>query len=202
MKLQKQAPNNNPFSTESFQLTQEPPSEAIITLNLAKTENVEKFGGRIWTSERGDGSYAVLGKVSELSNIKYNDFQVKKEMLNGAQIEVRLSAEDRELLLSELENIQGRVADIHIAVTGSTTFGTLTLADGTEAPSAIFPGVLLGVRQGTATIQGDEFESQEAFDAFCANMASKTKSSANEYRAQMQLARATAPEAEKANVMG
>ena len=141
MKLQKQA-SNNPFSVESFQLTQEAPSEAIITLNLAKTENVERFGGRIWTTERGDGSYAVLGKVNELSNVKYNNFLVKKEMLNGAQIEVRLSSEDKERLLGELENIQGRVADIHIAVTSNTTFGTLTLADGTEAPSAIFPGVL------------------------------------------------------------
>lgn len=204
MKLQQnQQVSNNPFTGTGFQLTQEVPSEAIITLNLAKDSNVEKFGGRIWTKTIGDGSFGILGKVSELSNVKYQGFQVKKEMLAGAQIEVRLSSSDKVKLLQELDKLEGRIADIHIKLTGDPTFGTLTLATGDEVPSAIFPGALCGVRQGTSNIQGDEFKSQNDFDAFCRSMSEKTKKSANDYRTQMKMARESAPaDTENANILG
>lgn len=189
--------NNNPFGIN------EAPAEAIVRLNLAKSDNVEKFGGRIWHGERSDGRFAILGKAVNVSNVKFRGMEIKQSKIADAQIEVRLTPDDKDTLLQDLEELEGRVAEIHVVLVAEPTLGTLTLKDGTAAKSIIFYAQLMGCRPGTSALQSDEFASQDELDAFLEDASKSTRQSANDYRAQMLAARQGAPvkQGTESNVM-
>ena len=184
----------------NFELNAQQPTEAIIRLNLAKTENTEKFGGRIWTGEKGDGRFAVLGTVVTTSNLTFRGREIAPASIQDAQVEVRLTDEDKVSLLEALETIVGRVAEIHITLTGEIAMKKLTLQTGETVNSIVFVAALNGVRQGSGALSSDEFATEDELNDFLAEAQAKTRNSQSNYRAEMQAARQGAP-VPSANIM-
>jgi hypothetical protein len=175
-----------PVVNAGFGLEQaEQPAQAIVRLNLAKPENVDRFGGRIWHGQRGDGSWCFLGGVSQTVNIKYRGMSLTDDMLADVGVEVRVNGEEMEELLEALDDIETRVADVHIRLKAEPVFKRLTLKDGSTSNSTVFFATIIGVRQAEVTLQGDDFESKDDLMTFLAENRQKRQERREDYRASL-----------------
>lgn len=180
----------------AFQLTTETPSELIVRLNLAKDENVDKFGGRFWHKQRADGSWAFLASIVDCVNIKTQGRTIKSEKLINANVEVRVPEDDLQNLLEGVEDMETRVVEVKLLVRGEIILKTLTLKTGEKAKNIYVPADITGIRQGTSNLSSDDFESEEDIDAFLEENVKKNLAGRDAYRAAQQMANETANQSE------
>ena len=181
-----------------FQLQTETPSQAIVRLSLAKPENIEKFGGRFWHGQRGDGMMAFLGQIVDSSNIRFAGETFNNGEFNGTSIEVRISPEDCDALLESVEDIQTRIAEVKVIITGEAAMKTLTV-NGEPKNSIVIWGSVAGVRQGSSNLESDKFDSREQVLKFLEGNRETARKSRAEYRAGLAMANAVKNDAEVSN---
>lgn len=183
----------NQTAPVEFNLVTETPSEAIIRINLAKPENIEKFSGRFWHGQKGDGKYAVLGTVIDHANIKFQGHTFNNGEFIDHPVEFRITEEQCEALLEGVEEYGARVAEVKLLVTGEPAIKELTIR-GVPTNAVVFWGTIQGFREGSAALTSDEFTSKEDVVEFLKKGKDAARQSREQYRAMMQMANEVAQE--------
>ena len=156
--------------------------------------SVEAGQDVVWTAQRGDGRYAILGKIVDLANVYNAGRLIKIEKAKGGQVELRISEEDKDYLFEELEELESRGAHVTVQLDGPVSASRLTLQTGEVVPSAVFPSEILDVTVATSTLQSDHFETDEDHDKFWEENAQRANQSLSAYRAGLQAAQAAQEE--------
>lgn len=170
----------------SFQLNTTT-AEAIIRINLAKPENIAKFGGRIWHSQKGDGNYAFLGVIQETAGVTIQGHKIESE-LNEVSVEIRVGEEDILNLLGELEEYTQRVAEVKITLMAEPAMKTLTLKSGQKQNAVVLYGAIAGVRPSSSKLDSDVFTSKDEITNFLAQNRKAREQNLNDSRSGMRMA--------------
>ena len=185
--------NQNPFSTEPA------PSQAILLVWRSTPASIEKGQDVIWNNQRGDGRFAVLGKIVDLANVYNNGRLVKIEKAKGGQVEIRLTEEDKDYLLEEADEIKGAL-HVTIQLDAPLSARRLTLQTGEVVPSVVMPAHIINVELAPTTLESDVFETEEEEDNFWSENQARAQESLSSYRAGLAAAKQASEEAAAAEV--
>ena len=175
--------------TNPFNIVQEQQA----TLNVWKSsEKRRESQGILYTKKRADGTVAILGTVSSSTDLTYQGETISPSDIAECSVELRLSADDIDILKDEISEFEARLFQVKVKVTG-VSLKELTV-NGQPSNSIVFFGEFIACQATPATLQGDSFANKESMKDFLAkNRKATSDGRTNARNLMLQAAQAGKP---------
>ena len=191
---------NNEFTVNPFEATKT--STAIVSV-WKSTEARMKEQGVLYLGSTKTGHKSILSKFVSGTNLQYKGKPIDPAKIVDANVNVRVSPEQAEELIDIITDMPNRLFEMALKVT-DISLKVLT-SNGVPTRNITFFAEIVDVREVQAALVGDDFDTQDALDAFLTGAQNEARQDLDDYRTLMNAVRDGAPvegEAEPANAMG
>ena len=187
--------NTNMTQTANTDIfSQEERSLAFVTFFKSTEASIANGQGIVWTKQRADGRFAILGKIDKVSNVTIQGLTVDTADIKGATVEVRLTSEDKESLFEALEESEFRAVLMAVELECEPIVSPLTLATGEEVTNITLPAKFRGIQEAPSTLTSMAFNSKEHLKDVLKGNISRAEKQSQEYRASVAAAQQASEE--------
>jgi len=174
--------NTNMFNKE-FNELQKP--QALVRVWKSQENRISEQGV-LYATKRGTGHMAILGTGVSCTNLVYKGREIKTELFSDISLEVRIDEDELQELISIVSDYKGRLFEILVDV-DDVSLGSLTVKGAPANAFTIF-GTINACREVAATLQGDDFDSQDELDNFLKANRSNNITRREDYRSMLAAA--------------
>ena len=187
---------NNVFDQEAIKVPL-----AFVTFFKSTEESLAKGQGIVWTKQRADGRFAILGKFDKVVDVTIQGLAVDTADIKGATCEVRLTDEDKEVLFEALEEAPYRAVLMAVELECEPIVSPLTLATGEQVTNITLPAKFKGIKEAPTTLTSMAFDSKEHLRSVLKGNIDRAEQSQQAYRAALAAANQASEEAAAAGTL-